>query len=150
MSSTYVREKVTEFIGLNLSDENLIDLTAEFRTMDNLLTEAGITGQTPWLGLQFIGSDEIPVSVASSNNTGKYRETGAIYLHIVERVKLNANVPILSRAETVRNAFRGQRIEDILIESVSPPNFSSGTTINFESGYTSASIILTYERDLNL
>lgn len=150
MSSKYVRDKVEEYISSALSSENLVDLTADFNTLDKILLENGVEGDDPWLGIQYIGSDEIPVALSSANNTGKYRETGAIYIHVVERVRLNVHVPILARAEVIRDAFRGRRIEDIIIESVTPPNFSTGTTLNFDGGYTSASVILTYERDLNL
>lgn len=150
MSSLYVRDKIKEFITTNLPDESVVDLTGEIYSLENLLAQSGIVGRVPWLGLQFVGSEEIPIALTASNNTGKYREIGAIYIHIVEVSRLNVYVPILQRAELVRDAFRGQRIEDILIESVTPANFSTGATLNFEGGYTSASVILSYERDLNL
>ena len=50
--------------------------------------------------------------------------------------------------ETIRSLFRGKRINDIIIESVSPPNTESGTTIEFDNNFTSASIFLDYYRDL--
>jgi hypothetical protein len=150
MSSKYVREELATFIATELPTETVVDLTAEFRTLEDLLEDAGVTGPDNWLGLQFIGSDEVPQALAATNNTGKYREVGAIYIHIVDVVKKNVHLDILDRAELVRNAFRGRRINSIIIESVSPPNFSTGVTLNFEGGYTSAAVILGYQRDLNL
>ena len=152
MSSLYVRTEIKQFISDNLSVEepNVVDLTADFENINTLLEREGITGSTPWIGLQFVGNEEIPFALAASNNTGKYRETGAIFIHIVEKASLGIADKILQRAEVVRDAFRGRTINDMRIESITPPNFSTGATLNFEGGYTSASIILGYERDLSL
>lgn len=152
MSSLYVRDKVKEFFVAELTSQEpyLIDLTGDFENISQLLARQGVTGNTSWVGLQFIGNDEVPRALSASNNTGKYREVGAIFIHVVEKAKLGIAQVILQRAEVIRDAFRGRRIEDILIESVQPTNFSTGATLNFEGGYTSGSIVLTYERDLNL
>lgn len=151
MSSKYVREEILNFINTEITSEpNVVDLTAEFRTLEDLLEDVGVSGRDTWLGVQFIGSDEIPQALSATNNTGKYREVGAIYIHVVDVVKKNVHLDILERAEIVRNAFRGRRINDIIIDSVGPPNFSTGDSLNFENGYTSAAILLAYERDLNL
>jgi hypothetical protein len=150
MSSLYVRTEIETYIGTALPTESLVDLTADFEVLDKMLFREGITGNDPWLGIQYVGSDEIPVAVASTNNTGKYRETGAIYIHVVEKTRVNVHTAILTRAELVRDAFRGRNVNGVRIESVSPPNFGTGATLNFEGGYTSASVILVYEYDLNL
>ena len=150
MSSEYVRSQIISFIESNLTDETAIDLSGEFDNLEALLAREGITGRDNWLGLQFIGSDEIPIAVSSTNTTGCYRETGAIFLHIAEKARLGIGALIIARAETIRNAFRGVRIGDILVESVTPVNFNSEATLNFEGGYTSGSVIISYERDLNL
>ena len=150
MSSVYVRNQISQFFETELPDEKVIDLTGEFDSIRDLLAREGVTGQDNWIGLQFIGSDETPIAIATGNTQGKYRETGAVFIHIVERTRLNAHNPILTRAEVVRNALRGRRLEDLIVESITPPNFSTGATLNFEGGYTSASIILAYERDLDL
>jgi len=150
MSSSYVRTQMTTFITTNSSEANIVDLTAQYSTQQNMLDDAGIGRNDPWLGLQFIGSSEEPITLNSNNTTGKYREVGSVFLHVVERVKTTVADDILTRAEDLRTLLRGQRINDIIIESVSPPNFESGATLQFEGGYQSASIIVSYERDLNL
>lgn len=152
MSSSYVRDQVKAFITANLiaQEPNIIDLTGEFESIRDLVARYGLSHGDNWLGLQFIGSEELPISVSSTNTKGCYREIGAIYLHIVAQAKLGVANGILARSEIIRNTFRGQRIGDIVIEGVTPPNFEDGATLEFDGGYTAASVILNYERDLNL
>lgn len=150
MSSTYVRDQLKAFIGTDLVTENLIDLTGEYRDVDDVIAGASLTFKDPWLGIQFVGSQDIPITVAANNIQGLYREIGTVMLHIVEMASSTSTDDILTRSETIQDAFRGQRINDIIVEEVTPPNFEQGATLDFESGYVAATIILSYERDLNL
>lgn len=150
MSSSYVRSEIKTFLSANSAESDIIDLTAQYSSLTNMLSDNGVDRNDPWLGLQFIGSSEEPITLNSGNTVGKYREIGSVFLHVVERVKNTVADDILTRAEALRTLLRGQRINDIIIESVSPPNFESGATLQFEGGYQSASIIVSYERDLNL
>lgn len=149
MSSTTVRTDIVTFLEAN-SAENFLDLSGHYEELRYFLEDNGLTEQDQWVGLQFIGNDEIPATVGAGNTQGKYREIGAIYLHVVDIAKLGVQNSILTRAEALRDLLRGRRINDIVIESVSPPNFEIGATLQFEGGFTSASVILTYyfERDL--
>lgn len=151
MSSSYVRTELKNFITTNIPSEiNVVDLTGEYENLRNVLAKSGINHTNNWLGLQFIANEEEVITLAAGNDAGKYREFGALYLHIVSPAQIGVVDIILPRTETIRNAFRGQRIGDILIQSVTPPNFEAGATLQFEGGYQSASVIVTYERDLNL
>jgi hypothetical protein len=151
MSSTTVRNGVLDFLKEKLSDESLVDLTADFEELPDLLAQNGIQPRKPWLGVQFVGSEEVPVDVGANNTRGKYREIGVIYLHIVDIAKLNVHNSILARGEAIRNAFRGMRIADtILIESVSPVNFGGGITLSFSGGYTAGVVEINYQNDLDL
>jgi len=150
MSSVYVRTELKAFLVAAVSAETYIDLSGQFSDIEDLVIGAGITMSDPWVGLQFLGSDEEPVSVPATNAVGKYREYGSIYIHVVGVAVLGESVNILTRAETLRDALRGKRINDVVIQSVTPANFGLGATISFEAGYTSASFIVNYERDLNL
>ncbi len=149
MSSIYVRDELTAFLTTTFPTEKQIDLTAEYRELDEALADAGIGRRDNWLGLQFIGSDEIPISIGGAEAKGCYREVGSIFLHIVAPVQSGVSDLILTRAEAFRNAFRAKRINEVVIESVTPANFENGATLEFEGGFTSASCILTYHRDLN-
>jgi hypothetical protein len=118
--------------------------------MDDMVIAAGITTNDPWLGLDFIGGEEIPITLASDNAQGKYRETGTIYFHVVDVAKLGVSGSILTRAETLRDLLRGRRIGQMIIESVSPPNFGGGATLSFEGGYMAAAFFVSFERDFEL
>jgi hypothetical protein len=151
MSSKFVRDSILDFLTNEVGGETIIDLTAQFEEISDMLDQYSITLNDPWIGVQFIGSEEIPVSIQSTNTKGCYREVGTIYIHVVGVSSIGAHNSILDRAEVVRNALRGQRIEDtIYIEQVGPANFGEGITLNFESGYTAAAIIVFYRRDLEL
>lgn len=149
MSSSYVRGEIKTFLGAN-SAESVIDLTAQYLNLQDMVANAGIGRKDPWLGLQFIGATEVPVALSADNTSGKYREIGGIFLHVVEKVSDTVTDDILTRCESLRTLLRGRRINDIIIESVSPANFESGATLQFEGGYQAASVIVSYQRDLNL
>ena len=150
MSSLYVRNQIKTFITTEMPTETLIDLSGEYAEISDMIADAGLTPSDPWLGIQFIGNEEVPIGLAAGNTTGKYREVGAVYIHIVDIAKLGGTSAILTRAEALRDKLRGQRIGSIIVESVSPPNFDEGGTLRFEGGYMSASFLLSYERDLDL
>ena len=151
MSSKYVRDSILAFIASELPTEKLIDLTADFEDIQDLMASEGITMNDPWLGIQFIGSEEVPVDILSTNTKGRYREIGTIYIHVVEVARIGVHNPILVRAEAIRNKFRGQRINnDVIIEQVGPPSFGDGASLSFSSGYSSGTITLFYQRDLTL
>lgn len=147
MSSVYVRESIKTFFTTNIPTENLIDLTAEFDEMEDLVEGAGITVDDPWTGIQFLSYEEIPVDIMATNDNGTYRETGTILIHIVDVAKKGGHSAILVRAESIRDKFRGRRIGPILIEAVSPPNFGQGITLSFEGGYTAAVVNIEYKYD---
>jgi hypothetical protein len=151
MSSSKVRTGIIEFIQAALPEERVVDLTADFEELQDLLAQNNIKPRESWLGIQFVGSEEVPVDVGANNTRGKYREIGIVYLHVVDIAKLNVHNSILARGEAIRNAFRGMRIADtILIEAVSPVNFGGGITLSFSGGYTAGVVELNYQNDLDL
>lgn len=151
MSSKFVRDSILDFLKTEVPQETIIDLTAQFEELEDLLEHNDITLNDDWIGVQFLGNEEIPVSIQSQNNKGCFREIGAIYLHIVAVSQLGGHKAILTRAEALRDKFRGRRINNtVIIEQVGPPNFGEGITLNFESGFTAAAITIFYRRDLDL
>ena len=150
MSSTYVRTQIKNFLTTIAPTETFIDLTARFEDIEDLITDAGLDRMDPWIGLQFVGNEEIPITIGADNTKGKYRELGAVFIHIVDVAKLGVGDTILGRAETLRGLLRGRRVGTLFIESVSPPNFEPGATLQFEAGYMSASFIATYTNDVDL
>jgi hypothetical protein len=149
MSSVYVRTQIKQFLDDN-SNEDVVDMTAQFEDLRQLLAEYSIQPDASWLGLQFNGNDEVPVSLSATNDVGLYRETGIVQLHVVSEARIGVGDSLLARGEVLRNLFRGRRIGNIVIESVSPVNTEAGTTLEFEDGYMSGTCIVTYYCDLNL
>lgn len=151
MSSLYVRTQILDFLENQLSPaESVIDLTSEFQELEDVLTENSVAHGDPWLGVQFLASEELPVTVGATNTKGKYREEGAVFLHVVAVARIGIHNDILARAEAIRNKLRGQRIGHVVIEAVAPANFGDGITLSFSGGYTAAVIQVDYQRDLDL
>jgi len=150
MSSVYVRGKIKDFIEANFATEVLIDLSGEFDDIRDLLAAYSIDGNDAWLGIQFIGHSDEPVTIGNSTQIACYREFGSFFLHVVEPAKLGVASTILSRADTLISAFRGKRLDDIIIVGTMPPNFERGAAISFEGGFTGATVIVDYSRDLNV
>jgi hypothetical protein len=139
-----------DFLEDELTGESVIDLTADYEALEDFLTSNSLTFGDDWVGVQFLGSEEIPVDVGATNTRGKYRETGTIFLHVVDVASLGVHTLILTRGETIRDKLRGRRIGNVVIEGVSPVNFGEGITLSFTGGYTAGVIQVDYHRDLDL
>lgn len=150
MSSLNVRNTLKTYLATALPTERLIDLTGKFDYIEDVILDAGLDREDPWLGIEFIGNSEEPITVPAENAKGKFREFGAFMFHVAAIPKLNVAADLLPRAEALRNNLRGRRIGDIVIESVTPPNFGLGATIDFEGGYTSCTVMVSYYADLDI
>ncbi len=149
MSSVYVRTQVIAFLEAN-SNETVVDLTSVFGAIHETTADAGVQPDAPWLGLEFIGGEELPVALAATNDQGKYREFGAIVLHVVDIARLGGGNALLTRGETLQNLFRGRRINSILVTEMTGLNTGPGATLEFEGGYMSGSFQISYQRDNDL
>lgn len=150
MSSLYVREQIMDFLEANAPSETFVDLTVQFAEMKEFLEENSLESEDNWVGVEFIGSDEVPITVPATNDQGLYREDGAVYIHVVAPAAIGVGNGLLTRGESLRNLLRGRRIGEVKIESVTPLNTAEGATLQFDGGFMSASFIVSYERDLNL
>lgn len=139
---------VRQFLADN-SDETVIDLTGHYEDLRQMVTDAGVQPDAPWLGLEFIGDTEEPVSLAADNSKGLYREYGVLQLHVVAVAKIGVGAGLESRAEALRNLFRGRRIGGIIVESVSPVNTGPGATLEFEGGYVSGTVSVIFHYDFS-
>lgn len=146
MSSVYVRDTILVFLESNAITD-AVDLTGEFDDLRKMLSSEGIQPDSPWLGLEFIGGEEIPISLVADNTRGLYRETGIIQLHVCAVAKIGAGSYIVQRAEFLRNLFRGMNIGGIIIDKVSLVNTGPGATLEFEAGYVSGTVSLEYHYD---
>lgn len=149
MSSVYVRDEIKAFIAAN-SAETVVDISMDYRDLEEMLSDNSLDYESQWIALQFVGSEEVPLGLTANNTQGKYRETGLVFIHVINPIIGSYASQILSRSETLRNLFRGQRINDIIVESVGPINTDDGTTLQFEAGFTSGTFAVNYYRDLDL
>lgn len=144
MSSKETRVQIVNYIQAN-SSEILIDISGEFRELIDLANDNSITEDDNWIAIQFAGGDETPISIEQNC----YREFGAIFMHVIAPIQIDViNNNIIDRAETLRSLFRGKRINDIIIESVSTLNTEAGTTLEFDNNFTSGTFIINYYRDI--
>jgi hypothetical protein len=146
MSSLSVRTLVRSFLADN-SDETIVDITGHFENLSDLLEASGVSPDAPWLALEFIGDSEEAVSLTADNQKGLYREFGLIQLHVCAVARIGVGSSLEARAEVLRSLFRGRRIGDIVINSVSPINTGPGATLEFENGWVSGTVSLGYQFD---
>lgn len=150
MSSLAVRTLIKNFLTAEAPTEKLVDLTGQIHEVQNMLSDSGVGPDDPWIGVQFVGADEVPSTTPATNDQGKYWESGAVYIHVVGVASLGISDSILGRAENLRNLFRGRRIGAMFIDSVTPINFDAGAALRFESGYIAGAFILGYRYEINL
>lgn len=144
MSSKETRVQIIDYFKAN-SAETLVDISGEFRDLIDVATYNNITFEDDWVALQFIGADEEPISI----DTNCYREFGVVFFHVIAPIQINVvNDNILDRTEALRSMFRGKRINDIVIESVTPLSTEAGTTLEFDNGFTSGTFYINYYRDI--
>lgn len=145
MSSAHVRTEITSFLTANSAETNIYDLTAEYRDIRDV-----VGSDTQWLGLQFFGDSEVPIGLTANNSQGCYRELGSVFLHVVQIAETGVGASILTRGEALRTLLRGQTISGIVVEEVTPLNFESGATLQFDGGFMSATFLVGFRYDLNL
>lgn len=152
MSSQYVRTEIKAFMATGIPSEKTLDISGVFDELKKFLSDETVGPRDNWLGIQFIPSEDVPITIGSTNTKGKYREIGSIFIHVVAVASKVERDNIVPRGETIRDAFRGKRIgaqSDIVIEGVVPLNYEAAATLQFEGGYTSASIVVNYYRDFD-
>jgi len=148
MSSQTVRDLIKNYMAVEFPSESLIDLTEQYDYLEDMLRDNNVSMSDPWVGIQFLGGDEIPVDISANNTQGCYRESGTIWIHVVEMARLGPKTTLIPRADSIRSKFRGKRLGDMVIRSVSPPATGAGATLNFEGGYIAALIQITYDYDI--
>lgn len=153
MSSIAVRNMISSHIAAQAPSEKLVELSDYFTDSKRFYEDAGVTFGNPWLGVEYAGSTEIPITVNALPNKGKYRESGVVMFHVVAQAAVGVTSSILTRAENLRDIFRGRRLVGtgtLMVTEVTPPNMADGGTLDFTDGYTSATFMVAYEYDKDL
>ena len=155
MSSLYVVNQIKSYIQNEITNLNvvgpLIEIDGDIDDLNTFKSDNSLALADPWLGIQFEPSFETPTSVLATNTKGRYREDGVFLLHIVAFANSTATNDIRQRGDVLQNIFRGATINgDIIIESMSSPDFDDSQTISFRGGYIAASIEVDYYRNNTL
>ena len=87
--------------------------------------------------------------MSATNDQGLYREQGLIQLHVCAIGQLGVGVELENRGEVFRKLFRGERIGGIVVDSVSPINTGPGATLEFDAGYISGTVTVSYHYDFS-
>lgn len=149
MSGSNVRTLVKAFLASGAPTESVVDLSGQFDEFNAMLADAGVQPEAPWLGIEFIGGEELPISLSATNDMGLYREIGSVVLHVCAEARIGVGNSIVTRGEALRNLFRGVRIGPIVIESVTPVNMGAGSTLEFDGGYVSGTLTVNYHCDIS-
>ncbi len=150
MSSIYVRDQFKTFIAANIGSEKLLDISGEFREIKELLSDNLIAPGEVWNAIEFTPESERPITIGSSNTSGKYREKGLATVHVVGIAKIGGAASTLARAEALIDKLRGKKLGTIFVDSVSPPDFNISASLNFSQGYTAVGIYIEYTNDIDL
>lgn len=151
MSSSVVRTQIKSWLVTNASSESVVDLTSQFDDVKELLAANDIQPDAPWLGIEFIGDVEEPISLAATNVSGSYREYGAVQFHAVDVAKYGISDSLIARLEAIQNKLRGIKVGEVVnVVDMTLPNTTTGAVLDFESGFMSASFLMHYYRDINL
>lgn len=110
MSSGFVRSTLELFLRDNWVDTDVYVVD----DADNISTIPANT-QKPWLGIEYLASTEA-VDCLPAN---MWRERGTILLHIVLPNGWKSSTAIVL-GDKLQRLLRGQRLEELVIESVSP------------------------------
>lgn len=147
MSSSAVRTAMLTFLGTISGGIAIVDMTGKGDELDDILAGSSVDYDDAWIGVEFFAAGEAPAVVRADNDQGKYREEGNIFLHLVYPITSSAASNIVALGETINNEFRGETISGIQILRQTTANFEDAATLQFEGGFTSASIIISYRRD---
>lgn len=146
MSSLPVRNLIRNFLAEN-SPETVVDITGLWDNLRDGLAEAGVQPDAPWLGLEFIGEPEEPVSLTANNQQGLYREYGLVQLHVVAPARIGVGQSLETRGQSLHDLFKGRRIGGIIVERIFPLNTGPGATLDFEAGFVSGTIGIQFHYD---
>lgn len=154
MSSSAVRTIIKAQLVLAVAGQSpavkVIDITGRYEEIEDFLEDEGIDQLSDsWIGIQYLSASEYPIDILSNNVTGKYREEGDVYVHVVSPT-VGGYESTLILSEVIRKYFRGKRIGNLVVENVNPPQFGRGISLNFEAGMTSGLVSIGYHYDLVL
>lgn len=135
MSSLYVRSKLEDFLAVNWVD-------TLFYVVDDHEQIAGIPANNSdaWVGIEYLSSVE-RVNCLPAN---MWDERGTVILHVVIPNGWKS-IHAIKYGEKLQHLLRGKRLENFVIESVSPVISQSPPAIERTSDWQGFCLILNYQ-----
>jgi hypothetical protein len=134
MSSGYVRLQINTFLEANWTTTEIFYVD-DYDSIDSI--PANNTGA--WVGVEY------PTSVEQVNSipANFWREDGDVLIHIVTPNGWNSATPV-SYGDQLQQLLRGQRLGDVVIESVSPVTDASPPALELSSSWHGWAILVSY------
>lgn len=139
MSTPAVRQAVMAKIRSEAPTLELHDLSDFVSINDLPATLTGVTMLT-----QFIGGSEDMITIAGEGNQG-WSERGSIALHYLIPTGFDFR-PHTAAMETLRQALRGSRLQDIVLEAATPFTDQISNAVRIDGGWHGWVSFISYYR----
>lgn len=134
MSSGYVRLQINTFLEANWTTTEIFYVD-DYDSIDSIPAN----NTDAWVGVEY------PTSVEQVNSipANFWREDGDVLIHIVTPNGWNSATPV-SYGDQLQQLLRGQRLGDVVIESVSPVTDASPPALELSSSWHGWAILVSY------
>jgi len=138
LSSAYTRTEFKGYLTANWTGTNTFKDISDFETIDDFPNPP-----EEILVLEFVSVSEQNISLGPRDC---YRERGAINCHILVPSGYDSTNGI-TICENLRNLLRGIRINNVVIESITPPTNRDGAALSVDGIYDGWAVSVSYYTD---
>ena len=134
MSSGYVRLHINSFLEDNWTTTPIYYVD-DYDSIESIPAN----NSEAWVGVEYPSSVEQVNSIPANF----WREDGNVLIHIVTPNGWNSTTPV-SYGDQLQQLLRGQRLGDVVIESVSPVTDASPPALELSSSWHGWAILISY------
>ena len=134
MSSGYVRLQINSFLEANWTTTDIFYVD-DYASIDSIPAN----NTDAWVGVEYPSSVEQVNSIPANF----WREDGDVLIHIVTPNGWESATPV-SYGDQLQQLLRGQRLGDVVIESVSPVTDASPPALELSSSWHGWAILVSY------
>lgn len=134
MSSGYVRLQINTFLEANWTTTDIFYVD-DYDSIDSIPAN----NTDAWVGVEYPSSVEQVNSIPANF----WREDGDVLIHIVTPNGWDSATPV-SYGDQLQQLLRGQRLGDVVIESVSPVTDASPPALELSSSWHGWAILVSY------
>lgn len=101
------------------------DVSAPYLEVINKTTEPK-DRPAEWVGMDFVGAEEAPISLATGPGLRRFRETGTCFVHCHAGANLT-DTRSIEIADEIRDVFRDADLgSGVIVEETAPPDTGDG------------------------